>query len=222
MLVQWVQEFANIIWGVPLQCALLGIGIYYTVRLRFIQVRRFPVMIRNLFGKTEKKDEISSFAAMTAALGGTIGVGNIVGVSAALSVGGPGALFWMIVSGFVGMATKYAEVYLAVAFRRKTENGYIGGAMVCLSDYMHCRALGILFAVLCICTSFGMGNFLQSYTASKAIHSVTGLSQAVSGGVLAVVLVCCMNGGARRITNLTKWIVPAMALFYTGGCFILI
>ncbi len=206
---------------------IAAVGLLLTWKSRLVQLRRLGTALkavrRQLFRKRAgEKGGITPFQAVATALSGTLGTGNIAGVAAAVSLGGPGAIFWMWVSAFLGMATKYAEIVLALASRRRKPDGsWAGGPMYYIEDAMGGRRLASAFAVFCLLSSFCMGNLVQSNTAAAAAAGITGLSP---GGIrllflgIAVVIGCVILGGIRRIAQVTEALVPGMALFYLGGC----
>ena len=151
LLTQILKQINDYVWGLPLICLLLGTGIYFTFKLRLIQLTKLKLAFKCIFKKQEGDGDVSSFQALCTALSSTIGTGNIVGVATAIAAGGPGALFWMWISAFFGMATKYAEGLLAIRYRQKDENGEIaGGPMYYLEKGLHaCKNFCFLW---CICS----------------------------------------------------------------------
>lgn len=213
----------SFIWGPPLLILLVGTGIYLTARLGLLQVLRLPLALRLVFGRDQgqgKAGDVSSFAALCTALSATIGTGNIVGVATAIKLGGPGALFWMWMAAFFGMATKYAECLLAVKYRVTDANGQMaGGPMYYLERGLGSRPLAKLFALFGIGVAFfGIGTFPQV----NAISDAMTLSFAVPREVTAVVLTLLVGlvtlGGIRSISSVSSKVVPFMALFYIVSC----
>ena len=212
------------LWGV------LAVGALLTVKTGFIQFRRLPYALRYAFSKMFEKPKkgqkgITPFQAVTTALSGTLGTGNIAGVGAALSIGGPGALFWMWVGAFLGMAIKYSEIVLAMCTRKKDKDGYHGGAMYYLQKLAGGKMLAFLFCIFCIGASFCMGNMAQSNTAAAALRAVFPISD---GGcrflflLITILVGFVILGGIKRIAKTTEALVPAMAVFYLLGCFVVI
>ena len=215
-----VNSFA---WGPIMLVLLVGSGIYLTILTRVIQVRRFGYILRNtvgtLFAKkdAEHGNNLSPFEAVTTALAGTVGTGNIAGVTGAIFVGGPGAVFWMWVSAFFGMCTKFAEIALAVKFRVKDEKGvYSGGPMYYIEKGMgkNFKWLAVVFAFLAGLASFGIGNIAQSNEIAGAMNNMFGFSPLVTGVLLALLVGVVIIGGIKRIGQVTSLLVPFMAMFY--------
>ena len=212
------------VWGPAMLVAMIGIGLYFTLGTRGLQLRRFGYMLRHtvgsLFGGAKKgrdRRHVSPFGAMTTALAGTRGVGNIAGVATAMTLGGPGAIFWMWVSALGGMMTKYAEVLLAVHYREKTPDGYRGGPMYYMKKGLHSRLLPVLFCLLCACASFGIGNMTQSNTIAQSLQQCFGLHPAITGVAVMAVVAMVVLGGISRIAAFTEKLVPLMSLFYMGA-----
>lgn len=208
------------VWGIII------VGTVISFKTKFVQLRFFKQAISNVFGamfnKTKSKDGISPFQAVTTALAGTIGTGNIVGVATAIAIGGAGAIFWMWVSAFFGMATKYAEIVLAIKYRVKTKDGYLGGAMYYLEKAFKGRWVAITFAVICIFASFGMGNMVQSNAIACAVKSVCNVDYRIIIAGIALLVGFVIVGGIKRIGKVTEGLVPLMALIYMLGCVIII
>lgn len=203
--------------------AIISTGIYLTVRTNFLQVRRFGMVLRetalSIF-KSEKgaKGEISPFEALTTALAATIGTGNIAGVATAISLGGPGAIFWMWVSAFLGMVTKYSEVVLAVHFRRTRKDGaVVGGPMYYLEDGLNFRFLAVFFALFGALAAFGIGNMVQANSVADAMNQAFAVPRLLTGLVLMLATALVILGGIRRIGAITSKLVPLMALLYLFG-----
>ena len=221
-----VASARDFIWVPPLIVLLCGVGLYLTVFGGFLQFRRLPLILRltlcSLFirNKKRRKGAVSPFRAMSAALAGTLGIGNIIGVAGAVMLGGPGAVFWMWVSGFIGMMTKFSEVALAVRFREKASGGgYAGGPMHYIVNGLgeRFRPLAALFSLMCILASFGIGNMTQISSIAGAAEKSFG-TPALFTGILAAVLVgLTIFGGFSRISAITSVIVPVMSVFYILG-----
>ena len=215
-----VNSFA---WGPIMLLLLVGSGIYLTCRTGFIQVRKFGYIMKNTVGSLFRKDEkeggknLSAFEAVTTAMAATVGTGNIAGVTGAIFVGGPGAVFWMWFSAFFGMVTKYAEIALAMKYRETDENGiYKGGPMYYITNGLgkNFKWLAVIFAILGGLTSFGIGNIAQSNEIAGAMNDLVGLDPLVTGIILAVLVAIIVIGGVKRIGTVTSYLVPFMAIFY--------
>lgn len=213
----------NFAWGPIMLILLVGTGVLLTVRTGCIQVRRFGYIMKNtvgtLFRRSDKDhgQNLSPFQAVTTALAGTVGTGNIAGVTGAIFVGGPGAVFWMWVSAFFGMCTKYAEIALAMKFRSTGKDGvYHGGPMYYIEGGLgkQWKWLAVLFAVLGGVASFGIGNIAQSSEIAGAMYGLVGLNPLVTGIILAVIVAIVVLGGVKRIGQATSYLVPFMSVFY--------
>lgn len=224
----------DFIWGLPAMVCIIGVSLLLTLMTRFIQVRRFFTAIKSTLGrifdrKTAKDGAMSPFQAVCTALAGTVGTGNIAGVAGAVAIGGPGAVFWMWCSAFLGMCTKFAEVSLAVHFREKNDRGeYIGGPMYYIKNGLGKRWMPMagLYAAFGVLTVFGTGNATQVNTIVSSIDAVltnfniattaAQLSRAnlIIGIVIAVLVAVVLLGGVKRIGQVTEKLVPFMALLY--------
>lgn len=214
-----LQAVGDAVWGWPMVILLLGTHVLLTVRLRFIQ-RYIGHAIRISLGRgKEGEGDVSQFGALTTALAATIGTGNIVGVATAIAAGGPGAVFWMWISGVFGISTKYAEALLSVKYRVRTEDGTMaGGPMYVIERGMGWRWLGILFAAFTTVTAFGIGNMVQANSISTMLHDAYAIPPAASGVVLALLTAFVIIGGIRSIARVCERLVPFMAFMYVGGC----
>lgn len=208
----------NFVWGPPLLILLVGTGIYLSIRLRLLQILKLPLAFRLIFAEDQGHGDISSYAALATALAATVGTGNIVGVATAIKSGGPGALFWMWVAAFFGMATKYAEGVLAIKYRTKDAKGEIsGGPMYYIVNGMGTkwRPLAILFAISGILVAlFGIGTFAQVNSITSAINHSFGLSSQITSILIAMVVACIIFGGIQSISKVAEKIVPFMAIIY--------
>ncbi len=218
----FVMKLNGLLWGKWMIIFLLGSGIYLSAKTDFIQVRKFTYMLRNtvcaLF-KNKKKDKntgtVTPFQAVSTALAGTIGTGSIAGIATAITLGGPGTVFWMWVSAFFGMATKYSEIALAVKFRQRNSEGkFIGGPMFYIEKGTGKRWLAVLFCVFAIMGSFGIGNSVQSNAISQVFLKETGVSPWITATVLAVIMTAVVLGGIGIIAKVNEKLVPFMACFY--------
>ena len=206
-------------WGPLMLLLLLGTGLYLSLGLRFITLRRIPIAVRLLFqGGTGKGDgDISPFSALMTSLSATIGTGNIAGVATAVALGGPGALFWMWITALVGMATKYAEAVCAVQFREQDEQGnFSGGPMYYIRNGLHKRWhwLGVAFALFGSLAGFGLANTVQSNSVSQVLEAAFSVPPIATGLVLMLLVGAVVLGGIKRIASVASWLVPIMALSY--------
>jgi AGCS family alanine or glycine:cation symporter len=211
-------------WWFPY--VLLGTGLFFTIYLKFPQVRYFKHAWKVVTGKYDKADspgDTSHFRALTTALSGTVGTGNIGGVAFALFLGGPAALFWMWATAFFGMTTKFVEVTLSHKYRDKTPDGTMaGGPMYYMDKRLNMKWLAVAFAVATVISSFGTGNLPQSNSIATSIESTFGFDPLVVGSILGVLLALVILGGITRIAAVTSKIVPIMALIYVIGAFTVI
>ncbi len=219
-----IDNYIGSSWWFPY--ALLGTGLFFTIYLKFPQVRYFRHAIRVVKGKYDKEGEegdTSHFQALTTALSGTVGTGNIAGVALAVHIGGPAALFWMLMTAAVGMCTKFVEVTLSHKYREKTADGTMaGGPMYYMKNKLDMKWLAIIFAIATVLSSFGTGSLPQINSISTSLKATFGIELWVTGAVLAVVLFLVIVGGIRRIATVTEKLVPSMALIYFIGAFAVI
>ncbi len=214
-----IGQINNLAWGPLMLALLLGTGIYLSLGLRFMTVRKIPMAFRLLFkGRTgHGAGDISPFSALMTSLSATIGTGNIAGVATALALGGPGALFWMWITAFVGMATKYAEAVCAVRFREQDEEGnYSGGPMYYIRNGLGKKWhwLGFAFALFGSLAGFGIANTVQSNSVSQVLHDTFSVPPLATGLVLMVMVGAVILGGIKRIASVASWLVPFMAVGY--------
>lgn len=227
------QAVNGFIWGVPAMICIIGVGLLLSVRTRFIQVRKFGAALKNtigkIFDKTQAKDgSMSPFQAVCTALAGTVGTGNIAGVAGAIALGGPGAIFWMWCSAFLGMCTKFSEVTLAIHFREKNANGeYVVGPMYYIKNGLSKKwhFLAVLYALFGVLTVFGTGNATQVNTIVSSIHSALHNLHIIDGTVderanlifgifIAAFVAMVLLGGIQRIGQVSEKLVPFMAALY--------
>ena len=206
-------------WGPPMLVLLLGTGLYLSLGLRFMTVRKIPVALRLLLQGRQGRGEgdISPFSALMTSLSATIGTGNIAGVATAVALGGPGALFWMWITALLGMATKYAEAVLAVRFREQDARGnYSGGPMYYIRNGLHRRWhwLGFLFALFGSLAGFGLANTVQSNSVAQVLNDSFSVPPLATGLILMILVGAVVLGGIRRIASVASWLVPFMALSY--------
>lgn len=208
----------NLVWGPPLLILLVGTGIYLSTRLGFLQIIRLPKAFKLIFTKSDGEGDISSFAALATALAATIGTGNIVGVATAIKTGGPGALFWMWVAAFFGMATKYAEGLLAIKYRTQDDNGNIsGGPMYYIVNGMgkKWKPLAIFFAIAGILVAFlGIGTFSQVNSITSSLQNSFGFSPEIVSVIIAIIVAVIIFGGIQSISKVSESVVPFMAILY--------
>jgi alanine or glycine:cation symporter, AGCS family len=213
-----ISTVNGFVWGPYMLTLLVGTGVYLTFRLGLLQIRQLPYALKQAFCENKhKKDigDISHFQALMTALAATIGTGNIVGVGTAFVVGGPGAIFWMWFAAIFGMATKYAEAVLAIEYRIIDKRGNMaGGPMYYLERGLKAKWLGIIFAVLAVCASYGIGNLTQANSIADAVQSTFGVNTAVTGVVIAVLVAAVILGGIRSIAKVSGIVVPFMAVIY--------
>lgn len=223
----------NFIWGVPAMICIIGVGLYLSIRTKFIQIRKFPMAMKNTIGKVFEKKEakegaMTPFQAVCTALSATVGTGNIAGVAGAIAIGGPGAVFWMWISAFLGMCTKFSEVILAVHYRERNEQGeLVGGPMYYIKNGLGKKWhwLAALFAVFGVFTVFGTGNATQVNTITAAINSAllnyniisqdtVSISNWVIGIIIMLLVAGVLLGGIKRIGKVAETLVPFMAVLY--------
>jgi alanine or glycine:cation symporter, AGCS family len=218
------SNFASLMWGPWLLILLLGTGFWLTFRLGGIQFRNLFYALRLAFSKERSGEgDISHFGALMTAMAATVGMGNIAGVSTAVALGGPGAIFWMWLTGLVGMATKYSESFLAVKYRQVNEHGEIsGGPMYYLEHGLGHKWLGVSFAVFGSLAAFGIGNMIQANTAAIAVVESMGTSKFSVGIVLSVLTGMVIIGGIKRISDVASYFVPLMVAIYFIGAIVVI
>ncbi|MEX1222570.1 MAG: AGCS family amino acid carrier protein [Idiomarina sp.] len=200
---------------------LLGVGLFFTIYLGFPQLRYFRHAWKVISGKFDKKGaegDTSHFQALSTALSGTVGTGNIGGVALAIFLGGPAALFWMWITAFLGMTTKFVEVTLSHKYRVKTEDGTMaGGPMYYMDRRLNMKWLAVIFAIATVISSFGTGNMPQINNIAASMQSSFGIEPMLTGGILAILLAMVIIGGIKRIAAVTSRVVPLMALIYVVG-----
>ena len=229
-LTEWSGQLSSLLWGSPLTLiALLGTGFYLTIRMGLIQVRGFGHAVGLLSGKYSCRSdsgEVSHFQALSTALSATIGTGNIAGVATAITLGGPGALFWMWVTAFFGMATKFAECTLSLKFREISPDGEVaGGPMYTLLHGLKMKRTAALFATFALVASFGIGNMVQANSVMDGLGYVfpeLGEYKWLGGVILATLVGMVILGGVKRIARVASTIVPFMAIIYISAALIVL
>ena len=225
-----MQAFHNFIiwlngylWGPPILILLFGTHLFLTFRLRFIQ-RFIGLGIKLSFKKDSGGEgDVSQFGALTTALAATIGTGNIVGVATAITLGGPGAVLWMWLTGVFGISTKYSEALLSVKYRVKTSDGtMLGGPMYALERGLKMKWLAVLFCIFTAIASFGIGNMTQANSISSLAGKTLNLSPYITGVIMMILVGIVIIGGIKSIARVCEKLVPFMAIFYTIGCLIIL
>jgi len=216
-----MSSLNGFVWGPVMLVLLVGTGIFLTLRLHFIQIFQLPKALRLVLSRSKGESgagDISPFQALTTALSATIGTGNIAGVATAIYLGGPGAIFWMWICAFFGIATKYSEAVLAVKYRHLLPDGTMqGGPMRYISDGLGLKWLGWLFALMGSIAAFGIGSMVQSNSVAIALNETWKVPLLLTGIVLAVLTAVVIIGGIRRIGKVTERLVPIMGIFYVLG-----
>lgn len=222
----FLQQADRIVWGPWLIFLLLGCGCYLMISLRFLPLRNLLAALGLVFHSKSRKgtdgEGVSSFSALTTELAATIGTGNIVGVATAMVLGGPGALFWMLLSGIIGLSTKLVESTLCVRYRVRDHKGKpVGGPMYVLQNAFPYRRMGrilaVLFAIFAVLASFGMGNMTQGNSIAEALAVTFGVGRTATGMVLGILTILVILGGIDKIARVTEYLVPCMAVFYLFG-----
>ena len=218
-LMVWLND--NIIWGMPMLILMLGTGLYLTIQTKGILFTRFGTVMGNtlktIFKKQKQVEEgmITPFQAVCTALAATVGTGNIVGIAFAISLGGPGAIFWIWVCAILGMVTKFCETTLAVAYRQKNEKGdYVGGPMYYISKGLGWNKTAVIFCIFAVLASFGVGNMVQANAVSGGLVSSFQIPTYVTGIFLAAFVFLVIIGGIQRISSVAEKLVPFMAVLY--------
>ena len=222
----------GIVWGPVMLLLLVGTGIYLTIRTKFFSITKLGYILKNtlmkMFDKSEVGDgEVTPFQAVATALAATVGTGNIAGVATAITLGGPGAIFWMWIAALFGMTTKFAEVVLSIEFREKTPDGrFVGGPMYYIENGMKNKKVGkviaTIFAVFGMLAAFGIGNMIQSNSIADSLEVTFGFNKLYVGIIIAVLATLVIVGGIKRIASVTERFVPVMAAFYILGGLVII
>lgn len=220
-----IGEVSGFVWGLPLIILLVGTGLYLTIRLTFFSFQQLPYALALVFkkGDVKSKGDISHFQALMTALAATVGTGNIAGVASAVAVGGPGAVFWMWITAFVGMATKYAEAILGVKYRVENENGEMsGGPMYYIEKGLKMKWLAVIFAAFAAVAAFGIGNMVQSHEAAGVASQNFNIPVWATGLFLSILVALVIIGGIKSIGKVVGIIVPVMIIFYVGAGFLIL
>ena len=219
----YVSVVNGIVWGPVMLCLLVGTHVFLTLRTGFIQKKTITAVKLSVTPDSEAAGDVSGFGALATALAATIGTGNIVGVATAVGLGGPGAVFWVWMTGLFGMATKYGEAILAVKYRVRAKDGsFIGGPMYALERGMGQKWLGVLFAVFTAIACFGIGNMTQGNSIAESVLNTFGIPKVATGAVLCVLTGLVILGGVNSISKVCEKLVPLMAGFYILGCVIIL
>jgi len=226
-LLDFFQKTRDLVWGVPLIVLLVGTGIFLTIRLRGLQFRGlwYSLYLALIKRKEEgaAEGDITHFQALMTALAATVGTGNIVGVTTAITAGGPGALFWMWITGLFGMATKYSEAVLAVKYRETDKFGTMsGGPMYYISKGLDWKWLSTLFAIFAAIAAFGIGNMVQSNSVADAVKTSFHIDHWITGLILAIATALVILGGIKSIGRVTGLLVPIMIIFYMGAALLIL
>ncbi len=215
-----IESISTFLWGWPLIILLLGTHIYLTIRLRFPQRHIFKAIRLSVSRDKGSTGDVSQFGSLATALAATIGTGNIIGVSTAVALGGPGAVLWCWLTGVFGISTKYSEGLLAIKYRVKNKAGrMIGGPMYALERGLGWKWMAVLFAVFTALASFGIGNTVQANAISTIAEESYDISPYLSGAVICLLAAAVILGGVKSIAKVCGLLVPFMALFYILGCF---
>ena len=220
-----ILEYINqLLWGFPVLILLSSAHLYFTAKLKFPQKLTLKAIRLSVTPEKEGKGaNLSGFAALATTLAATLGTGNIVGVSTAIAIGGPGALFWCWITGILGMATCYAECYLSVLFKKqKPDKTYVGGPMYVLEKGLHCRGLGIVYALCALFAAFGVGCTTQSSAITEAVNTIAPVSPHIIGILAAFTAGLVILGGVKSIGKFCTRMVPALGFFYIACCLYLL
>ena len=210
---------SSLLWGWPMIALLLGTHVFLTIRLRFPQLKILKAIKLSVKRDEDASGDVSQFGALATALAATIGTGNIVGVATAISLGGPGAVFWCWLTGVFGIATKYGEGLLAIKYRETTADGrMLGGPMYALEKGLGWKWMAVLFAIFTTCASFGIGSTVQANAIATITHEAYGVSTTIVGIAVSLLVAAVVLGGVKSIARVCGFLVPFMALFYVLGC----
>lgn len=221
------EQLHQLLWGPVMLAAFLAVGLCYTIQTHFFQLRHIRLWLSTVFSsffqKKTNKSAISPFEAMSTALAGSMGIGNIAGVATALTSGGPGAIFWMWVSAIIGMMTKYAEILLGFRYRCRDQDGrWLGGPMLYIKKGLNAPLLSAFFSIACILTSFSMGNMTQGNAMASVLSDSLHISPLFTGLATVLLTSVVILGGVKRIAKLSGILIPFMSVFYIGGTLLVI
>ncbi|MCO1601747.1 alanine/glycine:cation symporter family protein [Desulfosporosinus nitroreducens] len=212
----WLNDY---LWGPPMLVLLFGTHLFLTFRTRFIQRHIFKAIKLSVTKDPTAEGDVSQFGALTTALAATIGTGNIVGVSTAIALGGPGAVLWCWLTGVFGISTKYSEALLSVKYRVKTSNGtMLGGPMYALENGLGQKWLAVLFCIFTAIAAFGIGNTVQANSISSMVNETFNIPHYITGFIMAALTGVVIIGGVKSIARVCEKLVPFMAIFYVLGC----
>ena len=210
---------SSLLWGWPMIALLLGTHVFLTIRLRFPQLKILKAIKLSVKRDKDASGDVSQFGALATALAATIGTGNIVGVATAISLGGPGAVFWCWLTGVFGIATKYGEGLLAIKYRETTADGrMLGGPMYALEKGLGWKWMAVLFAIFTACASFGIGSTVQANAIATITHEAYGVPTTIVGIAVSLLIAAVVLGGVKSIAKVCGFLVPFMAIFYVLGC----
>ena len=218
-----VDSVNGVVWGPPMLVLLVGTHIFLTIRLRFIQAHTFKGVKLTFAKDSGATGDVSQWAALALALSATLGTGNIIGVATAVARGGPGAIFWLWVTGLFGIATKYAEAIVAIKYRVKTSDGtMLGGPMYAIERGLKLKWLAVLFAVFAIVASFGIGNMVQANSITANFQGTLGIPPVASAIFLSALTLLVIVGGLKSIARVAEKIIPVMAVIFWVCCVIIL
>ena len=218
-----LSSLNKLIWGLPMPILLFAVHIYFTIHLKGVQKHIGKAIRLSVNPPSHGEGDISGFASLTATLAATIGTGNIVGVSTAVALGGPGAIFWCWLTGLLGMATSYAECFLGVLYRRKTKDGtFIGGPMYAIEYGMGKKWLAVLFCFFTLIASYGVGCSTQARAVTETANTLWGFPEYIVGIFIAIIVGFVIVGGIKSIGSICTKLVPTMGFFYLFACIIIL
>lgn len=218
-----VEFIEKIVWSFPLVFVLITTHILFTFKLKFPQKYTFKGLKYMLTSdKKNTKEGISSFKSIMAVLAATLGTGNIIGVATAIMIGGVGSIFWIFISGVFAIATKYAETFIVLKYRKKDKNGYYGGSMYVLKERLGMKRLAFLFSIFVIFTSLGMGAMIQSNAISSTISQNFSIAPQMVGVIVTLICAYVLFGNEKRISNISSILIPIAVLIYCIACVILL
>ena len=216
---EFFTTLSSLLWGWPMIALLLGTHVFLTIRLRFPQLKILKAIKLSVKRDEDASGDVSQFGALATALAATIGTGNIVGVATAISLGGPGAVFWCWLTGVFGIATKYGEGLLAIKYRETTADGrMLGGPMYALEKGLGWKWMAVLFAIFTTCASFGIGSTVQANAIATITHEAYGVPTTIVGIAVSLLIAAVVLGRVKSIAKVCGFLVPFMALFYVLGC----